>query len=113
MKAPSETSLVRQCLDYLKLRGVFAWRANCTGVRRRDRRGREFWTPAALVGISDLLAVLPPGGRLLAVEAKLGKNDLTPPQAAFLQAVAAAGGLAVVVRDLNDLVAALRVLEAG
>jgi hypothetical protein len=76
-------------------------------VRRRDRAGREFWTFRGLPGVSDVLAILPPGGRLLAVECKLPGREPTGLQQAFLDAVARAGGVGIVVRDLNDLVAAL------
>jgi hypothetical protein len=106
MRAPTETALVRACLDYLRLRGVLAWRQNTSGLRRQDRRGRTFWAPAALVGISDIIGILP-GGRFLALEAKVGKRQPTAEQLLFLEAIATAGGLAGVVRSLKDLEALL------
>jgi hypothetical protein len=107
MRAGNESSLVRACLDFLKLRRIFCWRANCSGMFRQDRKGRPFWAPPAMVGVADILACLPPDGKLLAIECKAGTNGLTTAQAAFLQSVAAAGGLAVVAYDLEDLVQAL------
>jgi hypothetical protein len=58
-------------------------------------------------GAADVLGVLPPAGRLLALECKRPGGKLTAAQAAFLGHVRAAGGLAVVVRDVRDLQRAL------
>jgi hypothetical protein len=85
---------------------VLAWRQNqgaLTGTRGGKRLFVRF---AAMPGISDILGVLP-GGRFLAVECKRPGNRPTPEQAAFLAAVEAAGGLALVVRDVAELQAAL------
>ena len=103
----TESDLVRQCLDYLALNGVFAWRSNNAGVRRRDRSGREFWHFAGLRGVSDVLGVLP-GGRLLAIECKSATGPIRPEQLAFLARVTELGGLAFICRSLDDLIAALR-----
>jgi hypothetical protein len=63
-------------------------------------------------GVSDILGCLP-GGRLLAVECKGPGNCPTRAQLAFLDAVANAGGLAVVVYDIWDLEAALDATGSG
>lgn len=123
VKKATETDLVKVCLEWLKLRGVFAWRHNTTGVRRRDKAGREFWAFGGLAGVSDILGILPAhcdpldpdrnwprfcgAGRFLAVEAKIRPNKPTAAQQAFLTRVNAAGGLGVVVYDLDDLRRAL------
>lgn len=101
----SPSGLVRVCLDYLKLRGVYAWRANTTGVW--DETKKCFRTFHGLRGVADILGCLRPNGRLLAVECKAGKGRLSREQEAFLAGVQAAGGLAVVARSLADLEEAL------
>lgn len=107
MKAPRETDLIRACLRLLKLRGVFAWRNNTTGVYD-PARGR-FRTFTGLKGVADILGVLP-GGRLLAVEGKMPGNRPTRDQQAFLDGVRRAGGAALVVHSVEELERALREL---
>jgi hypothetical protein len=103
VKAKStETALVRACLELLKLRGVFAWRNNTTGVFDPSRmKFRKF---TGLKGVSDILGILP-GGRLLAVECKVGRNQPTEGQLAFIQKINGLGGLAVWVTDVGELAA--------
>ena len=108
---PLEADILRQCLDYLRLRGIPAWRQNQGGIRATYRGRRRFVRFAGIEGISDILGLLPPSGRLLAVECKRPGGKPSPQQLAFLEQVRAAGGLAVVVHSLHELEAALR--EAG
>jgi hypothetical protein len=106
IKAPRESGVVAACLQYLAARQIFAFRNN-TGAACFDKRFVRFGTP----GAADILAVLPPTGRLLAVECKRPGGRLTPAQCAFIDHPRAAGGLALVVRDVCDLQRALE-LEA-
>jgi hypothetical protein len=106
MKGPREADLIRQCLDYLQLAKVPAWRQN-TGCATFGAGGKRRFVRFAVEGCSDILGVLPPSGRLLAVECKRPGGKLTAAQAAFLDNVRAAGGLALVVRDVRDLQRAL------
>jgi hypothetical protein len=63
------------------------------------------------VGSSDILGILP-GGRLLCIECKAPDGGrLSPEQKQFLADVRELGALALVVRDWQELDAALR--EAG
>lgn len=124
---PTEQSIVNACLQLLAHRGVFAWRVNQGAVKTEGR----FVRFNRVVGISDIVGVLPagtfwlprldggsptmmqsvPGGRFIAVECKrpsLGKRSKPEPhQQAFIDAVAARGGLALCVTDVRDLDAAL------
>src|SRR4051812_31915703 len=63
--------LVSACLHLLALQGVRAWRNNTTGVY--DPQRKRFRTFTGRKGISDILGIIPPTGRLLAVECKSGK----------------------------------------
>jgi hypothetical protein len=107
MRAPRETDLVAQCLQLLRLRHVFAWRVNGGAAHFGSGPRKRFVRFASINGISDILACLPPDGRLLAVEVKQPGRRVTPHQQAFLAAVCAAGGLALVVDDVRQLEAAL------
>jgi hypothetical protein len=108
MRAPRESDLVRQCLDYLRLRRVPCWRQNVGAARYTNAAGRARLVRYGTPGAADVLGVLPPGGRLLAVECKRDGNPPTDAQRAFLRCVAEAGGLAVVAHGVEDLAEALR-----
>jgi hypothetical protein len=75
------------------------WRQNTAGIFDQQT-GR--YRAAAKKGVSDILGVLP-GGRFLAVEVKTRTGAIRPEQTAFLDEVRANGGLAMVVRSLEDL----------
>ena len=102
-----ETAIVRQCLDYLAARKIFAWRQNAAAVPLPGGGFRRF---SGLRGVADILGVLDKG-RFLAVEVKSPKGKTSPEQDAFLDAVTALGGVACVVHSVDELEADLR--EAG
>src|SRR5262245_49294364 len=106
MKAPRETTLVRACLELLQLRRVPCWRANTGAVAIGSGAARRF-VRFGPPGQSDIIAVLPPTGRLLALECKSAAGRLRPAQKEFLDAVAGAGGASLVVRDVRQLAEAL------
>lgn len=101
-----ESAVLSACLDLLKLRGVLAWRNATGGILRTSKDGRQFRAFYGLRGSADILGCLP-GGRLLAVECKSAKGRLTVEQSHFLEQVELLGGLAVVARDVGDLIEAL------
>jgi hypothetical protein len=107
IKLPSESVVLAGCLQLLKLAGVFCWRAN-TGGAYMDGGGRRRFVRFGPVGCADILAALPPAGKLLAVECKRPGGKATPSQRAFLQAVNDAGGLGVVIDDVQQLEELLR-----
>jgi hypothetical protein len=109
MKAARESDLVKACLQLLRLRGVVAWRTNSGAAvysATATARGR-FVRFAGARGLSDIIGLLPPHGRLLALEVKRPGRKPTADQAGFLDAVRAAGGLALVVDDVRQLAEAL------
>jgi hypothetical protein len=113
MKAPTETDLVRQCLDLLALKGLSAWRFNSGRVATERGGKRHVYRFNGAAGCADILGILTchrhgdPTGIFLAVECKRGSNRPTPTQAAFLDAVRRAGGVALVVKDVRELEAEL------
>lgn len=108
MKAATESTILAQCLQWLSLQpGVMAWRSNNAGTRRRDKNGREFWSFTGMKGVSDILGVVAPNGRLLAVETKRPGGRLSPQQAFFLDSVRKLGGIAIVVHSLDELIEAM------
>lgn len=103
IKRETANDLTKACLRLLALRGVFAWRMNNTGVRRTDKRGRQFWAFNGLRGIADVLGVCAPDGKFLAIEIKVGDDEQSPHQLAFEASVRDSGGLYFVVRSVKDL----------
>ncbi len=100
-----ETAIVKACLEYLnKVAGCIAWRNN-TG-RLKDRTGRLV-TFGLGKGSSDIIGALP-GGRILAVECKIGKNKMTLDQEVYQWSVKDIGGFAVCVWSLAELVREIR-----
>jgi len=76
-----EQQLIGEILEYLSLRGIFAWRQN-----------------AGLI-----LGIIPPHGRFLAIEVKKPGRKPTAHQRAFLAEVKRMGGIALVAHSLEDV----------
>ena len=93
-----ENAVLSQCLSYLQIRGIFAWRNN-TGALKIGKRFIRFGKP----GSSDILGILP-NGQFLAVECKREKGGiLSDIQVEFLNRIKANGGIAVVVHSVDEL----------
>ena len=103
-----EKNLQTRILEDLHRRGIFAWRNN-TGVAifaggRAAYGGSVSRTSRVAYGYpgsSDILAVLPPRGKLLAIECKSKTGRLTPAQVKFQAHIEAAGGWYVVATDFE------------
>ena len=95
-----ETLFIRQVRDYLAMRGAMSVRINSgmtvmgEGDSRRVFRGAE-------KGTSDILGCYK--GRFFAIETKVGKNQPTPEQKAFMESVRENGGIAFVAWSLDDV----------
>ncbi len=105
----TETALVKACLIWLNLKGVFAWRQN-TGATVATYKGKQRFVRYGLAGTSDIIGILP-GGQFLAIECKLPGGKPTPLQVAFLAVIVAYGGVGIVVHSLEELVAEFSRLE--
>lgn len=103
-----ETDLVKSCIQLCQWSNVVAdvWRNNTGGVTRINRDGSTRHIQFGRKGVSDILGILS-NGRFLAIECKMPKGTLTHHQQDFLDRVDKAGGLALVVRDVAELQAAL------
>ena len=101
MTRRTEAQVVRACLDYLKLRRIFAFRNN-TGAYKVEERFVRFGSK----GSADILGILP-GGRFLAIECKSLNGRLSPAQGEWGERVRAAGGVYLCVRSVGELIEAL------
>lgn len=105
---PKESSIQKAVLDYLALRKIYAFRVNTQGVPLHDGSGK--YRPAPQKGVADILAILKPSGRWLAVECKRPGAKLTDDQEEFLCNIHENGGVTVVAKSLEDIELALRKL---
>ena len=97
-----EREIQRAILDYLAAQHILAWRAN-TGAFRGTYKGQERFVRFGLKGQPDIFAVLPPFGRLVAIEVKRPGGKLSVHQAAFLDAIARQGGIGLCVSSPAEL----------
>ena len=107
MSKTPESTVLNGCLRYLDRVGIYHWRNSTGAVRIAPGRFIRF----GKVGSSDILAILPPNGRLLCVECKAKGGRLSPEQKQFLDDASSLGCLAIVVRDWRELDRTLR--ESG
>lgn len=93
-------ALVRKALIELSKLGCRAWQ-NQTGMGRSmdNTRVIRFGLP----GSSDILGIIPPAGRLLAVEVKTGQGQQTKEQRQFQEMVQSLGGIYIVVREEHEV----------
>jgi photosystem II stability/assembly factor-like uncharacterized protein len=106
VRAAPEEAIVKACLEYLRLRGVYAYRTNTGAAAYQDRTGKRRFVRFGTPGLSDITGVLP-GGRALYVECKAENGRLSEHQEAFLKTVREFGALTVVARSITDLEMAL------
>jgi hypothetical protein len=90
-----EGELVKAVLEYLTLKGCYAFRNN-SGLTVREYKGKRHVIRAGVVGGADILGCTP-DGRFLAIEAKIGRNKPTPAQLDFLDEIWTRGGIGIVV----------------
>lgn len=104
-----EGALVAATIAYLNARGAFAWR-NQSGVVGAVRDGKVRAIRLGRAGLPDVMAALPPAGRLLAVECKRAGGRLNPDQIRAIDELRRRGVLVVVAYSITDVEAALGAL---
>lgn len=80
-------------------RRVVLWR-NSSGVAETANGGRQRF--GLCVGSSDLIGILKPSGRFIALEIKTSTGRLSKEQELFIQLVRRMGGVAEVVRSVEE-----------
>ena len=100
----SANALTHSILEYLILRGAYAWRNNSGAARvegNSNQRGR--FIRYGKKGSGDILGILP-NGKFLSVEVKAGRDRLRPEQQEFMDDINIRGGVAMVARSLDDVI---------
>ena len=84
------------------------WRNSTGTAEYYDRSGRPHRVPYGLVpGASDLIGILAPSGRLVALEVKTARGRVSKDQKMFLNLVRRMGGIGAVVRSVDDAIDAI------
>jgi hypothetical protein len=109
VKGPREQDTVNAILRYLGAMHIYAWRVNVGAVtaRAHDFNASDRFIRFGTKGTSDILGLIPPTGRMLAVEVKLPGREATVYQTAFLEQVRKHGGLAFVAHSVKEVERAL------
>jgi tricorn protease-like protein len=97
-----EQKLVKACMDYLRCKGFLVLRNNSGRIFINDN-GKIRAIRAGMAGSSDIIACSP-DGRFFAIECKSKKGRLTENQKEFLRKVSELGGVALVVRNIDELI---------
>jgi hypothetical protein len=92
---------------------VVLWR-NDVGAGERKIGSKTIHTRYGLaVGSSDLIGLLAPSGRFLALEVKTETGRVSADQTLFINLVRSKGGFAAVVRSVDDALQAIERASAG
>lgn len=94
-------ALTQHAIRVLDLKGITSWRQNNGGVW--DPSKKVFRKNSSTPGVSDILGYCRKTGRIVACEIKTGNDRLSSSQINFLKGINEAGGVAIVVRNVDDL----------
>ena len=96
----THAALVSSVLEYLTLRGIPCSETDASRAFGQDGEPRE---SKVREGWPDITGCLPPHGRMLAVECKVGKDKLSDVQERMLDALWRAGAYVIVARSMGDV----------
>ncbi len=105
--AKEESDVCGAILDWLKGRGIEAWRNHTQGLRFTSGRGRN---PAK--GKADIQGILV-GGLSLQIEVKKPKGVRSPEQIEFIAKAADLGAVAFFAESLDDVIREFSLLESA
>ena|SRR3990167_418939 len=94
-----ERDIQKSCLDYLRLKGWFAWKNSSVGIYRKDT---GHYIPSSNAGSPDILAIKQ--GQFIGVECKAKYGKLSPKQSEWQQTFKEQGIPYFVVRSLDELI---------
>ena len=101
LKPPLEKEIEQSILDYLALRGIFAWKIQSVGVfdtkKKVFRRTPRRFTP----GVSDILGIY--RGRPIAIEVKRPGGKPSLAQREFLERFNREGGIGFIARSVEEV----------
>ena len=102
-KWASANKITDAIVDYLNLHGHFAHRQNNVGVF--DQRRGTYRAGSAYPGVPDIIGVHKDTGQFIGIEVKAKGDRLSESQKRYLEDVRQRGGIALVARSLDDVMA--------
>ena len=90
-----EQSIQRAILEYLRWRGIPCYKHQNAGIYRDGR-----YIPSHTRGVSDIIGLLPPTGRFLAIEVKRPGGKPTQEQQQFIDTINENGGVGFVAQSV-------------
>ena len=94
----SESQVVQSCIQWLLMKGCFIWRNN-TGAHKTEA---GHYVRFGLKGSPDIIGMTK-RGQFVGVEAKYGKNTLSPEQQVFGAKSKEHNGIYIVAYSTDDL----------
>jgi len=108
----SESELQNQLLTYLNLhKDFFAWRNNSTGIYDPSTKTYRRKVGFDIKGVSDILGIHKPTGRLVAIEVKSEKGKPTFEQLAFIKRINESGGISFWVNNFETFVDMIKTIK--
>jgi hypothetical protein len=101
LKPISANALTKAAIRYFSAKGFEVWRQNSAAVF--DPTKKVFRSNSVKKGVSDIIGFHKLNGQFIAVDIKVGKDKLSPEQSEFLRQVEKAGGVAIVVKSIDDI----------
>jgi hypothetical protein len=94
-----EADVLRACLEWLKVKGYFAWRSNNAGTYNARSGGYFFH---GVKGVPDICCVHK--GQFIGIECKATKGKQSEAQKVFQKSLEKAGGKYILARSLAALI---------
>ena len=95
-----ESEVQKAILDWLRWHKIFCWKTNNTGIFKQKTGS---YIKVGMKGIADLIGIIPPSGRLLAIEVKRPGNTASSEQKSFLASIRASGGIGFIAFGIEDV----------
>ena len=107
----SENEIKGQILQYLTVRGIFAWRQNSGAFVYSDNGRPKRFVRCGIPGIADIIGFYK--NTTFFLEVKTPQGRITKQQKLFLEEVNKNGQLGVVLRSLDDCVRLFELWDKG
>jgi len=110
-----ERIIQNSIIKYLHLKGIFCWNVRNGATYNKNLNGGKggYQARSSMKGISDIIGIHPDDGRLIALEVKTAKGRPTPEQKDFIYHINRSGGIAGIVRSVEDVIKLLDSDNAG
>lgn len=110
-----ESDVLKQCLQYLALRKIDHFRLNVGGAMLPGKGGKQRLVRFGVKGLPDILGWLPINGVAvtMGLEIKRKGGRVRPEQRAFLDRLREAGGVALLVSSVDELIRGLDEATGG